>query len=596
MLLAKGGSWKANANTKLSQLRSAVQLLLRHTNLPDLDQAMVVSPAASSRHTENHSPSNMFTDLGSTTMSLPSCVGMRRDSTAEPDLLIATGLATAPMLSLYNLNTVRTLSNSMRCSPVPTSPEDDFIAQGLLPLIEAEELFVRYMQDICQYTWAGILFPYESLEAVRQKSSLLTAAVLTIAALNMGREEATKRCYGIFVARTTNTCLSRPQNLDDIRAQALAAFYLPDLSWKLSGLAVRNAVELNLHQAFQRLMRGHEEERENARLWYALYVCEHQCSIAYGRPPTIHHDTAIRNVEHFLDSSNTKPGDIELCAQVSLFKILTEAYNTYGSDPECLLTEADLQQLRFFNFAIEEWRSAWEARSNLQGTRSQPPQGIVLYYHFVRVHLNSLALRALHPPSATPFDTLSYDRLEAANVSIAAATNVLILILEDSDVNPAMPIVSVFTHTMVTFCATFLLKTMKTWGGVTHAQSPLLSSELALGLNIDIERVLSLSRKSSNFLAKVAEKSREKHSSDNVVQDINDLLENLEHVTTRFSTHTSPTTGMSGTDPLQTSNGVAMATGYDMHKLVSFVRGPDASFLDRLAATNLDFWDTGPLY
>jgi hypothetical protein len=463
--------------------------------------------------------------------------------------------------------------------------------------MEAEELFGRYMQNIRQYNWAGVLFPYNSLEAVRRKSSLLTAAVLTIATLNTVKEETMKRCYDIFVAWTTNTCLSRPQNLDDIRAQALAAFYLPNLSWKLSGLAVRNGVELNLHQSFQRLMRGHEEERDNARLWYALYVCEHQCSIAYGRPPTIHHDTAIRNVEQFLGGPNTKPGDIELCALVSLFKILTEVYNTYGSDPGCLLTEADLQQLRFFNFAVEEWRSSWEARStDVLGIGSHPSEGIVVYYHFVRVHLNSLALRALHPPSATSLESLSYDRLEAANVSIAAAISVLILIFEELDVNSTMPAVPVFAHTMVAFCVTFLLKTMKTWGSLAHAQSLPLSSELGPGLEFDTDQILSLSKKSANFLAIVAEKSHEKSSSSNVVQSINDLLEHVEHMTTRVTPNTSAMIGMSGSGLLRTNSAVNTATRCDSQKLLSFEFVPDDSFLDRLASTNLDFWETDPLY
>jgi hypothetical protein len=567
----------------MSQLRSAVQLLLRHTNLPDLDHSAVSSPGASSKQTEECSPANLLSDAGSRAMSLPSCLGLRRDSTIEPDLLIESGLATMPMAKMYDLISIQTLSNSMRCSPVPPSPEGDFIAQSLVTLNEAEALFIRYMHEVRQNTWGGILFPYESLEAVRNRSPLLTAAMLTIAALQTGREEVMKRCYDIFMALAINTSLSRPHNIDDIRAQALGAFYLPDLSWKLSGLAVRNAVELNLHRSYQNLMRGNEDQRPKVRLWYALYVCEHQCSIAHGRPPTIHHDVAIRNIELFLDSRHTESGDIELCAQVSLFKILTEAYNTYGNDPEHCLTESDLHQLRLFNSAIEDWKVSWEARSiDPLGIGANLTNSIVLCYHFVSVNLNSLALRALPPMFS---DALSYDRLEAANLAIVAAMSTLTIILDTKNINLAVP---VFTHTMVDFCATFLLRTMKAWSNIAHTPSSVWSPKLGLDFDWDVSRVLSLARRAADFLAKSAGIPHE----NGAAHDILSLLEGLEARGTPASSQMSP--GM-GTGFLQTNGGVAMATGYDVHGLRAFDIESDDKFLERLSATNLDFWDVDPL-
>jgi hypothetical protein len=502
---------------------------------------------------------------------------MSRDSTAE---LEDFGLATVPMNSLYDLTRIRTLSVGMQDKPIFATPEEDFIALGKVSLGEAEELFRRFMQDIRLYLWAGILFPYKSLDAVRRSSSLLTAAMLTIAALHTpGSDESLQKCYSIFVSLTYNTCLSRPQNLDDIRAQALGAFYLSNLSWKLSGLAVRSAVELNLHQSFQRLMRGHEDQRDSVRLWYALYVCEHQCSIAYGRPPTIHEDSAIRNIDQFLDSPFIKPEDIRLCSQVSLFKILTEAYNTFGSDPEQALTEADLHQLHFFNVAIDQWRPAWEARCSDTSTSigSYPSKGVVLYYHFARVHLNSLALRALPPTS------LSFDRREAANIAISAATSTLSLLFSEPDLRSAMPAVPVFTHTMVAFCATFLLKIIKQW----TCTDPVL--------DINVPQVIALARQAASFLAKVAENVNEKHLSSHIVQGINDLLEQMDGMgATPGSARTFSVDGGSEVDVLQM--GVQMQgpeMGFTAHGLeeLGLVLGFDEVFAKEVGGANLDFWD-----
>lgn len=533
---------------------------------------------------------------------------MTRDNSVEREFGEESELVTAPMRSLYDLTRVRNLRSSARWKPNSDSVEQDFIAQGIISQHEAEDLFRRYMQDIRLYLWAGVLFPYDSLDSVRRESQLLTAAALTIAALHTpGRDEALQKCYNIFVSLTYSACLSRPQNLDDIRALALAAFYLPNLSWKLSGLAIRSAVEMNLHQSYQKLMRGHEDQRDNVRLWYALYVCDHQFSIAYGRPPIIHEDVAVKNIERFLDSPKTRPGDIRLGAQIMLFKILTEAYIAYGSDPEQPLTEIDFQQLRQFNFAIEQWRLAWQARSaDSPSIGSYPSKGVVLYYHFARFQLNSLALRALPPPNAATSESLSYDRREAANIAITAATSTLTLIFEEPDLRKAMTAVPIFTHAMVAFCATFLLKMAKTWGGMAQAPSPEWATEpIGLGLNFNINQVLSLSRRSASFLSKVADNLNEKHITRHIVHGINDLLKRLDVATTPTTTSAQafPQPGMtsahapghmSASVPGQPVNGDG-TNDYNMYDLIgSYGFGFDENFLGQVAPTNLDFWQTEP--
>ncbi|KAJ4374199.1 hypothetical protein N0V83_002940 [Neocucurbitaria cava] len=607
-LLDEDASWKANATAELAQLRSATHLLLRHNKLPGLEDLGDSPPHHQSGQSSIVSPANVVSENGHTTMIVPPPMDMTRDTSVDKEFVEESGLVMAPMRSLYDLTKIKNLRSSVRWNPNSKSVEEDFIAQGIVSVTEAGELFKRYMQDIRLYLWAGVLFPYDSLEAVRRHSTLLTAAVLTISALHTpGRDEALQRCYNIFVSLTYSACLARPHNLDDIRALALAAFYLSNLSWKLSGLAVRSAVEMNLHQSFQKLMRGHEEQRDNTRLWYALYVCEHQFSIAYGRPPIINEDVSIKNIERFLESPKTSPGDIRLAAQVTLFKILTEAYNAYGSDPEQPLTEPDFQQLRLFNFSIEQWRLAWQTRSvDSVPIGSYPSKGVVLYYHFARFQLNSLALRALPAPSAATSESLSYDRREAANIAISAATSTLTLIFEEPDLRKAMTAVPIFTHTMVAFSATFLLKMAKTWGGMAQAQSPEMATEpVGLGLNFNINQVLSLSRRSASFLAKVAENLNEKHLIRHIVHGINDLLKRLDITGTPSISfaHIFPTPNSSSAQPLDPVNAATTldygggdnTNEYNMYDLIgSYGFGFDETFLGQVASTNLDFWQTDP--
>ena len=142
--------------------------------------------------------------------------------------------------------------------------------------------------------------------------------------------------------------------LDNVRALSIAAFWLPDLSWKLSGHAVRIATELNVHQSFRKAlmttavgsklpeaerMRRDQERKfhyERARLWYLLYVCDHHFSIAYGRPPVIcylQHE-AIRNegYERYLESDLCKEGDFRVVSQMALFVVLERIYECFAGE------------------------------------------------------------------------------------------------------------------------------------------------------------------------------------------------------------------------------------------------------------------------
>ena len=286
-----------------------------------------------------------------------------REPSQEPDLQDPE-LVPAPMRSLYEVTKLRNFRNNPVEKPKVTMLEEDFISRGLISIHEAEELFAYFSRTMNQLLWGGIILVHRDLTSVRRASTLLSAAVLTVAALHIpNRTDTLNRCYGEYVSLVSSMSLSRAHTLDDIRALCMGAFWLSELSWKLSGHAVRIATELGLHQSYQKLIRGHTDQYERAQLWYLLYVCDHHFSIAYGRPPVMHEDVAIKNYETFLQSPMVVPGDIRLLAQVALFMILTEAYRMFGSDTEQAMTEEDFGQLRVYNVAVDQWRLLWQPRS-----------------------------------------------------------------------------------------------------------------------------------------------------------------------------------------------------------------------------------------
>ncbi|KAH8892128.1 hypothetical protein GQ53DRAFT_793936 [Thozetella sp. PMI_491] len=506
--LNQDASWKAQAAAQIGQLQTAVNCLLQQNRLPTLSvfntDGVSTSPSSGpTAHAVTPAPDATVVPMD-----------MTRDNSAERQLE-EQDLVPAPMSSLYELTKVRNLRSSALWRGQTSSIEKDFISRGIISAEEANFLFSRYMEAQHPLLWQV------------RRSTMLAAAVLTVAALHTpGRSKSLQICYETFTSLVCSSSLSRHQSLDDIRALALVAFYLSNLSWRLSGQAVRMAAEMNLHHSFQKLVAGDINQHERLRLWYALYVCDRHFSIAYGRPPATFDDVAIDGVERFIQSPAVLPGDIRLGAQVALFKILTEAYLEFGRDQQQALSEEDLDKLRRYNLSIEQWRLFWQPRSlDNAECGSYPSTGLVLYYHFARFQINSLALRAVTwpdsaapttPPSPSP---LSLSRREAANVGISAAMNTLTHILDEPDLRKALPGVPIFTHTMVAFCATFLLKIVAILGKVNTrslaADGP--SSVQTLGIALDPRELLS----------DVAMRLGEKHLARHIVAGIREMLQRV---------------------------------------------------------------------
>lgn len=244
--------------------------------------------------------------------------------------------------------------------------ENDLISRGLLPLGEAEELFSLFNRTMNHFLWGGIALVHRDLTSTRRSSSLLSAAILAVAALHLpDRNDVFEICYTEFITIVSSSLLNRYHTLDEMRGLCIGAFWFSDLSWKLSGHVVRIATEMNLHQSVHQMLHGATGQFERAQLWYLLYVCDHHFSIAYGRPPVIHETAAIRSYEDYLQCSLAGAGDVRLIAQVALFIILTRAHHTFGMETQEPLGEDDLAQLRAFTVEIEAWRVKWQPKSGM---------------------------------------------------------------------------------------------------------------------------------------------------------------------------------------------------------------------------------------
>ncbi|TKA81507.1 hypothetical protein B0A49_00559 [Cryomyces minteri] len=395
------------------------------------------------------------------------------------------GLVSAPMGTLFEVTKLRNLRSNPQ-EVTHRSTTDDLISSGQIKPEQAEMLFRYFDRSLNHYLWGGLALVHDNLASLRASSSLLLTAILTVTALHIpGMESVFDVCYAEFVSLVCESMLDRYHTLDGIRGLCIGAFWLSDLSWKLSGHAVRIATELGLHQSYAKVIKGSSEHFQGARLWYLLYVCDHHFSIAYNRPPVIHEDATIIDHERFLRLPGIGQADLRLHSQIAIFVILTRMYHTFGPDIEQRLTDGDLNRVRRFNLDLDTWRVNWEPKlASSPHVSAYPAKGVGLHYHYAKFQLNSLSLRGCQP---SPSFELSTERREFANTAISCAETILRMVLDEPDIRNALVGVPLYLHTMITYATVFLLKVRRKW------KTTQLGTDLALIQDL-LTRVIVLLR------------------------------------------------------------------------------------------------------
>ncbi|KAB8236773.1 hypothetical protein BDV23DRAFT_145722 [Aspergillus alliaceus] len=555
-LLDDEAEWKTT-------IEHAMTDLLRKAQLPELSYYQAVGKSAETSHKRS--------DRRGSTVSTEDIVhvsrgDVRRTDAVETDAISPTGeshpgshaaqqrsqtaidreeklLVTAPMGSLYEVTQLSDIHESTPKRHHISDRDTDLISRGVVDLQEAEELFYFFDQVLNRYLWDGIALVHKDLTSVRTSSSMLSAVILTVTALHMPNKESLfDTCYTEFAKLASESMLDRHHTLDDLRALCIGAFWLADVSWKLSGYAVRIATERNLHQSYRKATQGSPEHQEQARLWYLLYTLEHHFSIAYGRPPIIHEDKSITNHNTFIMSPTVTQSDLRLHSQVDLFITLTRIYHAFGPDVDLEVPESEFATIDKFDTDIEEWQSAWLPR--LAGSRyvgAYPYKAVYLHYHFSRLQLNSVALRTYHCSlSARP---LSNERKKRANLAIESAIGTLLVVLDEPDIQRALVGVPLYLHSMITFAAVFLLKiAARSCSSCIPSKPGKQNSIASAGLSIDIAYVRALVGRIIELMVSCSKRASERHLSHHIARGLRKMLTGLEEWEKRNS-HNGQTTG-----------------------------------------------------
>lgn len=432
----------------LTKLERALEDVLEKLQMPALD--LYVTPAiVRSRHAPRETrPNSEEWDEGAREVS--------------PDPLNS-------LMEATQLNGIRSQLRSvkLRRKGGMRRRDHDLISENLLSQEEAEELLEVFKKTQSRHLFSASIPEDATVDSIRASSTVLFTAIMLVTALHIsGKEKIHETCHGVFMGLVSSVMFDRFHTLDDIRGLCIAAFWQPYLSWKISGLSIRMATELNLHQAFYEAFNDPSapaEERqdnlEKARLWYLLYVLDHQSSVNYGRPSIMSEMRPIKEHELLLKSEDCLRSDRELLSQVTGLVVLSRAFDFFGLESKRVVPGDDIAVMNLVRCSddIKAWRDRQDAL--IGDNTGSAMRDADLQHTFSNLVLSAIVLRgrplgklAELPNSLRPF----------AFQAVEAAHSILQQFLEPEYREEIIGL-PLYRHSMIAFAIVFLMKMAQRW-------------------------------------------------------------------------------------------------------------------------------------
>ena len=294
----------------------------------------------------------------------------------EEDSQFQADIDRTPINSLYRITRLKSL-RSQQIAPQSSGSEAashdkpayrDIISQGILEHADADRLVRNYLgrEDHYLYDIAGT--KHKDLEDIRKASPLLLTAICTVSALQSSADDALYRtCQGELRKRILDFLFTPVLDLEDLKGLIIASFWLSDVSWTISGLVIRRALEVDLQSSFVAASAGApaaaagaqpDANHERKKLWYLSYICDQHLSTLYARSPMLGSQESILHFERYLtpDCMDNK----RIMSQISLFRILravSDQFGGVGSNER--IPPIFKPHLDSFNKQLDNWATSW---------------------------------------------------------------------------------------------------------------------------------------------------------------------------------------------------------------------------------------------
>lgn len=367
--MSEDSRWKAAVTKDMTVLYSTVEEIVRTLQLPALPQML----------TSTQDPA-IFFDQEETNDQDDEDQSLDNSPKVTP---VADNLSHVPIESLYQITGMRSLrateniteDQSRICKQLR---DTDFIARGIIKQEDAEYLAAYYLSKLDPYIW-HMCPDYKDLESFRRRSPTLTACILTVAALHDTKlGHLYSICNKEYRRLVANAMFERKIDMEYLRALVLGSYWLSDISWTLSGYAIRRATEFQLRRFYHDITESIrspgkvdqeilQEAIDGIRVLYALYICDHHLSILYGRSSIMRdNESYITGWEAYLSCSLSTDADRRIAGQICLMYLMNQIRETLGpEDTSSVLPASALSKIAGFERDLDDWIARFSRHSRL---------------------------------------------------------------------------------------------------------------------------------------------------------------------------------------------------------------------------------------
>jgi hypothetical protein len=367
--MSEDSKWKASVTKDISNIRASLQQVLQSLSFPGLP-----SPKMSTQE-----PAVIFDqDLEHENEDADEEEEQSYDNSPKMSPR-AENVAQIPIESLYQITGLKSLRSQESftdeqkrvCKQLRDS---DFISRGQISLEDADRLASYYISHLDPYFF-NMTAQYERLDDFRRRSPTLTAAVLTVAALHdvSAKPDLYSLCSKEYQRLVANAMFERKIDIEYLRALVVGSYWLSDVSWMLSGYAIRRASEFHLKTCYYQIADSLKnplkyssdqlhDARDGLRLLYSLFVCDHQLSILHGRASIMRDkEHYIIGYENYLAASVASDIDKRVAAQVSLLHLMSQIRESLGpeEDTGLPLPGPMLPTIKAFDRDLDNWLLRW---------------------------------------------------------------------------------------------------------------------------------------------------------------------------------------------------------------------------------------------
>ena len=226
-----------------------------------------------------------------------------------------------------------------------TTDPPNLVSKGILKAETASVLVQRYLSNLDPFIY-GLASRYRDFNDVAKTSPILLAAICAVTAFNdPEHNDVFDNCNREYRSLVSDSLFEKkyPQH---IRALCIGSFWLPNASRILLSDALRRAADNRLPYRFNKLLHAEddtspsdglrssvEDMRDQARLWYALFISDQHSSILHNRDCIIRREMDILEArETFLNMEGATNQDVRLMSQVELLLIMGHIRDAFGSE------------------------------------------------------------------------------------------------------------------------------------------------------------------------------------------------------------------------------------------------------------------------